>query len=98
MSTTPRCGNCRRPVIAATTRPGLQRILLDPEPTVDGSYELDFDAVPTVSAVRRRPPGVPNLLWGPLYTCHWETCPANNAGDGASRARTAAPSADGSGR
>jgi hypothetical protein len=90
----PRCHRCRQPVILARTLPGLARIQLDTEPTPEGNYDLDLDAVPTPTARWRRAFGVPHY-GPPLHACHLETCPQNPERDDDS---PAVPSAAASGQ
>lgn len=76
MAARPTCDRCHRPVIEARTRPAGRPILLDPEPTEAGVYQLNLDALPSPVAWRVRSGDEPIHLHGPLYTCHWDTCPA----------------------
>ncbi|MCU1679225.1 MAG: hypothetical protein JWM93_3983 [Frankiales bacterium] len=89
---TPRCRDCRQPILWAQTVPGMQRIALDPNPSEDGVYAADLDAVPIITAVRRRRGDEPIHFHGLLYTAHIETCPARlSAGDQAPGSPQALP-------
>lgn len=85
MSGPPTCHRCKQTVIVARTVPGEQTIRLDPEPTVAGHYEIDWDAIPVPSARRVRfgdvSPAVAAYLGGEerLYIHHNETCRVLNA-------------------